>query len=124
MVGEDKDGTPVGNHTLGRRMCEIIADSLDFLLFKTKEARCNWIRICVQDLTIVPSFQRLADMTILVVQRILRRNGLEYGLANHFAGTLPQLPRFNVPEPVFCYIYPELNGSTPKESSNGDKYSL
>ena len=123
VVGEDEEGNLVGNCTLGCRMCESIANTLDFPLFHTKEARSNQIRICVQDLTISPSFQRLVDMNILVAQQQLCGNGLIYGLANHFAKVLPPPPRFNVPEPAFCYMYPKLNENTSKEFSKGDEKS-
>lgn len=37
MAGEDEDRNPVGNCTLVCRICEIIADALDYPLFHTKK---------------------------------------------------------------------------------------
>lgn len=44
-------------------------------------------------------------MNILVAHRRLTGNGLEYGLAAHFAATLPQPPRFDVPKPQTRIMY-------------------
>ena len=60
-------------------------------------------------------------MNIFVAQQPLCGNGLEYGLANHFEGTLPQPPRFDIPEPAFCYMYPELNKTTSEEFSKDNE---
>ena len=66
VVGKDEDRNPVENRALVCRICEIIADALDFPLFHTKEVRYKRIYICVQNLTITPSFQRLIEMNIIV----------------------------------------------------------
>ena len=55
-------------------------------------------------------------MNILIARRQLIGNGLEYGLANDFAATLPQPPQFDVPEPPAHIMYPELNETSSDES--------
>ena len=104
-------------------MYEITADAIDFLLYHTKEARCNWIGIHVQNLTVTSSFQRLVKMNVLVAQQMHCRNGFEYGLANLFAENLPQQQCFDKPELAFCYMYPYLNKTTSEDFSKGDEYS-
>ena len=110
-----------GNRTLTRRICEVMADALDYPLYHTKEVHCTRICICPQDMTIASTFHRLVDMNILVARRRLTGNSLEYGLAAHFAATLPQPPRFNVPKPQLRYMYPELNETSSDESSDNDE---
>ena len=112
-----------GNRSLTRRIVEVTADALDYPLFHTKEARFARIRtnLSPRDPTIAPTFHRLVVMNILVARRRLTGNSLEYGLAAHFAATLPQPPHFNVPKPPTCYVYPELNETSSDESSNKDE---
>ena len=55
-------------------------------------------------------------MGILIARRQLIGNCFDYGLANYFAATLPQPPRFDVPEPAPHLMYPELNETSSDES--------
>ena len=92
-------------------------------LFHTKEARCARIRsdLTPRDPTIAPTFHRLVVMNILVARRRLTGNGLEYGLAAHFAAALPQPPQFDVLKPQTRIMYPQLDDTSSDESSDEDE---
>ena len=112
-----------GDRSLTRRVVEVTADAIDYPLFHSKRARCARIcpTLCPRDRTIAPTFQRLVNMGILIARRQLIGNGFEYGLANYFAATLPQPPRFDVPKPDPRLMYPELNETSSDESREEDE---
>ena len=89
-------------------------------MFHTKVTHCDQIRIHEQNLTVAPSFRQLVKMNILVARQPLVGNGLKYSPANQFTATIPEPPRFNVPEPPLRYMYAELNETSSKESSEND----
>ena len=110
-----------GDRNLAHTICEVMADTIDYPLFHTKRARCDQLCIHDRNLTVAPSFQKLIGMNILVAQRPLVGNGLKYDLAPQFTATIPEPPRFHVPEPPLRYMYAELNETTSDESSKDDR---
>ena len=68
-------------------------------------------------LSVTPNFQHLVNMRIFISRRAQVGNGTEYGLAPQFAATIPEPPRFDVPEPPLCYMYEVLNETSSDDSN-------
>ena len=109
-----------GNRHLTRTICELLADTIDYPLFHTREARCTQMRLTHRSLLVTPSLQHLLTMRIFVAQCVLVGNGLEYGLSPQFAATIPEPPRFDVPEPPLRYMYDALNKTSSNDSSEDE----
>ena len=109
-----------GNRQLARTICELLADGINYPLFHTREARCRRMLLGHRALSVSPSLQHLVTMGIFISRRVHVGNGTEYGLAPHFAATIPEPPRFDVPEPPLRYMYEALN-ETSSEDSDEDE---
>ena len=104
-----------GNRHLARTICELLADTINYPLFHTREARCNRMCFTHRAFLVTPSLQHLVTMRIFVSQRVRIGNGFEYGLAPQFAATIPEPPRFDVPEPPLRYMYDVLNKTSSED---------
>ena len=105
-----------GNRHLAQTIFELPANAINYPLFHTRSARCN--RMCFTHcaLSVTLSLQHLVTMRIFVSQRVWVGNGFEYGLAPQFAATIPEPPRFDVPEPPLRYMYDALNETSSEGS--------
>ena len=104
-----------GNRQLARTICEFLADAINYPLYHTREARCRRMTLGHRTLSVSPSLHHLLAMRIFVSRRVHVGNGTEYGLAPHFAATIPEPPRFDVPEPPLRYMYEALNETDSDE---------